>query len=229
MTPFWVVIPAAGQGSRLNPDIPKQFLSIAGKTILEHTLDRFLSLDGCQNIVLVVDERSLDIDSLVLPEKVTLLKVKSVSRAQSVLAGLQELERTIPTEALVLVHDAARPLLSSTDVRSLVQHLLLSGRAAILGKPVTDTLKRINGHAVTQTLDRTTLWRAQTPQGAPLSQLITAIADCLRDNLVITDESCALETMGYPVDMLQSTTCNTKLTTKDDLPYFEWALSETVL
>lgn len=222
--PVWVVIPAAGAGRRMQADCPKQYLRLHDKTILEHTLDLFLGLEAIRGIVVVTgaeDEYWPEI-----AEKLQGLPVHQTEggkeRADSVLNGLNYLlKQQVPADAVVLVHDAARPCLSPRDL-----HLLLAAAdscansGAILATPVRDTMKRsqtVNQPVISHTESRDNLWHALTPQMAGLAVLQDALSQGLTAGAEITDEASALEFSGLHPRLLEGESSNIKITRPADL------------
>ncbi|WP_193427163.1 2-C-methyl-D-erythritol 4-phosphate cytidylyltransferase, partial [Salmonella enterica] len=128
------------------------------------------------------------------------------------------LSKIASEEDWVLVHDAARPCVSQSSLIDLVNTAIQTDQAAILGIPVRDTLKRVvKSHDIETTVDRSTLWQAQTPQMAKLGTLKRAIQQALADGVTITDEASALEHIDEPVQVVQGRSDNIKITYPDDL------------
>ncbi len=223
--PFWVVIPAAGVGRRMQMDCPKQYLQLHGKTVLEHTLDIFLSMTAISGIVVVTsagDEYWPEI-----AEKLQGFPVHQTNggkeRANSVLNGLNYLrQQQIVTDAVILVHDAARPCLSSRDLHRLLAVVdSCAGSGAILATPVRDTMKRAQAGQqpvqIARTESRDHLWHALTPQMARLEVLQDALSRGLFAGAEITDEASALEFVGLHPYLLEGESSNIKITRPADL------------
>ena len=217
----WVIVPAAGQGARMAADRPKQYLCINGMTVLERTLLRLLEAADPIALVVALDARDSRFTDLAVAKHP---RVKSVvggaSRAASVWAAMQSIAAQARSDAVVLVHDAARPLVAAQDVAAVLACLRSNPQtAAVLAAPVADTLKQGTedkaGPRVQQTLNRDGVWAAQTPQGARFGALyqVLAQADCTQ----ITDESMALEAAAVPVQLVPATAPNFKLTRPLDL------------
>ena len=146
-------------------------------------------------------------------------------RADSVLAGLELLVGQATDEDWVLVHDAARPCLPLEALTVLVDQARRTGEGAILAEPVADTLKQVNDEgAVTGTVDRASLWRAQTPQLFPLFPLRAALAQCLEEGVPVTDEAMAMERAGRPVHVVEGPSSNIKVTVEADLAFADLVL-----
>ncbi|WP_319024806.1 bifunctional 2-C-methyl-D-erythritol 4-phosphate cytidylyltransferase/2-C-methyl-D-erythritol 2,4-cyclodiphosphate synthase [Nisaea sediminum] len=209
-----LLIVAAGRGTRLGSEIPKQYLKLAGKPVLRHALDRFLAHDaiGPVRIVIDPDHRTLyeeAVSGLDLPLPVP----GGAERGQSVLNGLRALAEDAPDQ--VLVHDAARPFVSP-QVIDRVLDAIEDVPGAIPALPVTDTLKRAGGLGgeITGTEDRRTLFRAQTPQGFHFKTLLEAHE---KTQKLATDDAALLEELGLAVRLVQGEEQLFKITTEDDL------------
>lgn len=225
-----VVIPAAGVGSRMQADKAKQYLAIHNKTILEHTVECFIELDFVSQIYVSIS----DTDDLYATLPISNFpKVNRVAggkeRADSVLNGIK-LAKSEGNE-WVMVHDAARPCVSKQDIEKLYAECLEKGEAGILATPVRDTMKRSRSgkQTIETTLDRNNMWHALTPQCAKVEDLNSALASELEDSgfvsKSITDEASALELAGYPVNLVQGSVKNIKITLPEDLELAEFYLS----
>ncbi|PIE00588.1 MAG: 2-C-methyl-D-erythritol 4-phosphate cytidylyltransferase [Thiothrix nivea] len=223
--PVWVVIPAAGAGQRMQMDCPKQYLQLHDKTVLEHTLNIFLGITAISGIVVVTsagDEYWPEI-----AEKLQGFPVHQTDggkeRADSVLNGLNYLhQQQVPADAVVLVHDAARPCLSSRDLRRLLAMVdSCADNGAILATPVHDTMKRAQAGQqpvqIAHTESRDHLWHALTPQMARLEVLQDALSRGLAARAAITDEASALEFVGLHPYLLEGESSNIKITRPADL------------
>ena len=166
--PLIAVIPAAGVGRRMQAAQPKQYLTIQGMTILEHSLGCLLDHPAITQAIVVVSPNDPYIQQLpVMQDPRVSLVDGGAERADSVLAGLQAID--IP-DAWVLVHDAARPCLARSDLDALIAAQASSPQGAILATPVRDTMKRGNGvQGIAQTVDRSDLWHALTPATIPFN------------------------------------------------------------
>jgi 2-C-methyl-D-erythritol 4-phosphate cytidylyltransferase len=215
---LYAVVPAAGVGARMQADRPKQYLVLQGKTILEHTLLKLLDFTAIEEIVLPVSSNDGYIKDLDIHrhDKVTLCE-GGQERFHSVLNGLQTLlNKGVSRDAWVMVHDVARPCIRLEDLNHLYKNANKNG--VILGMQVRDTMKRTKSNAqVTDTVDRTHLWHAQTPQLAPLGTLHDALSQSIQDGVPITDEASALEYIGIMPTMLAGHPSNIKITQPEDL------------
>lgn len=221
---FWVVIPAAGVGSRMQADRPKQYLPLAGRSIIEHTLNLFLPHPQLKGLVV-----SLAVDDPYWPQLACAQNERIVradggrERADSVLSGISKLyELGAKVEDWVLVHDAARPNLAQTDLDNLLSVLGQDEVGGLLGVPARDTLKRVGSNGrVQKTIDRSVVWQAFTPQMFRLGVLHRALADALASDVAITDEASAMEWAGYAPRMVEGRADNLKVTRPEDLAWLE--------
>lgn len=224
---FWAVIPAAGAGKRMLADRPKQYLSLAGSTVLEHTLSLFCSHEDVSGVVVAIDPDDAYWPSLAFAGKDAVTVVRGgKQRCHSVLNALNGLAGIAVNDDWVLVHDAARPCLPQSDLHKLMTELKDDSTGGILALPVTDTLKRANDdRTVCETVDRISLWRALTPQMFQLGTLKTALEWCLQNDIQVTDEASAMEHAGFRPRLIQGQSRNIKITQPGDLVLAEYYLS----
>jgi len=223
-----VVIVAAGEGTRTGGQELKQFRWVAGKPMLLHSVLEFQRRVDVAMVVCVLPRRyagdpppwlfQCDLDRL-------LTSVGGRTRGESVVNGLEDLSDEVQ---IVLVHDAARPLIDAATIDGVIAEAR-RGHGAIAALPVTDTLKEAaeNGH-VMRTVDRTRLWRAQTPQGFPRDMLEQAYASAKSDRIVATDDAALCERMGFPVVIVRGSERAFKITEEEDFARAEalYALSQ---
>lgn len=217
---FWVVIPAAGVGSRMRADRPKQYLPLNGRCLIEHTLDCFLNQPGLSGLVVCLsplDEWWPDLGCARDP-RITRAD-GGRERADSVLNGLQALIALGAGEQdWVLVHDAARPNLAESDLHNLLHTLQDDPVGGLLAVPVRDTLKLAGPDGrVSSTPDRSLFWQAYTPQMFRLGALRTALHDALAAGVTITDEASAMEWAGQAPRLVEGRADNIKVTRPEDL------------
>ena len=232
LSKVWVVIPAAGVGSRMQADRPKQYLNLAGKTVIEHTLACFSTHPLVAGIVVAItdgDPYWADLQPHLTDHIYCATGGKE--RADSVLNGLHYLHEQlhVTDETWVLVHDAARPCLSRADLDQLLACREQCGDAgALLAVPVRDTMKRAQAgtSCVAHTEDRNGLWHALTPQMAKLGILRHALLTGLQHGAVITDEASALEYAGLHPLLVEGDARNLKITRPADLALAEFLLSQ---
>ena len=221
--PVWAVIPAAGSGSRMRSQIPKQYLCFQGKTLLEHCLERLLSHPEIDGAVLVLRDDDRRWDKLeYIPAKPLFTTHGGAERLNSVYSGLTTLQFRCGNDAIALVHDAVRPLVRHADLDRLIDAARDNQAGAILACPVTDTLKRQNETMeIEDTLPRKGLWRAQTPQAFHLAPLLNALKRAIDDAVNVTDDAEALEMIGYHPRLVEGSTDNIKITSPGDLQLAE--------
>lgn len=219
---FIAIVPAAGIGSRMQADRPKQYLKILGKTILEHTLSIFLSYEKINQIILPVAENDPYLSGIDLLQDPRIKVVTGgTNRADSVLNGLRSIENK---KSWVLVHDAARPCLRHEDLGKLVQ--IQDENGAILAIPAVDTIKRSNADLQIQhTEDRSQLWLAQTPQFFPVELLQNALEQAEKQGFIVTDEASAMELAGFRPHLVAGRSDNIKVTRPEDLALAEFYLT----
>lgn len=229
---FFLVLPAAGSGRRAGLALPKQFVPLAGKPILQHTLERFAVLPEISAIVLAVDEQDVYTKDFLasLPaalRKRVLTVPGGTERMYSVLNALEYLAGLAAGDDWVLVHDAVRPCLRRSDIHRLFA-ALEGTPGGLLALPVRDTLKRADAQGrVVATLDRSELWQAATPQMFRHGLLLRALREAAAAGLVVTDEAAAVERLGVPVQLVQGQTDNIKVTWPEDLQLAEALLGVT--
>ena len=214
----WAVIPAAGIGERIGAEIPKQYLQISGKTILEHALSPFLVNQRIKSLVIALNEKDTYFTHLNIQSNKNIFTVTGgQSRAQSVYNALLEIKDRINSNDFVLVHDAARPCLSENDLNELIDASMDNDVGCILASPMADTVKKVSNGKIVETLDRTELWRAYTPQMFRYHHLLGALDHCLNSNIPVTDEASAIEAVGLQSRVVPGDATNIKITTPDDL------------
>lgn len=230
----FLVLPAAGSGRRMQQTIPKQYLQVLGKTLLQHTLENLGSLELLDRIVLAVSPADDQIDAVLtaLPpavkEKVMLVE-GGAERSQSVRNAVAALSVHAAPMDWVLVHDAVRPCVRCDDVRRLLDELKDEPAGGLLAQPVRDTLKLADSDGYVQrTVDRSGLWQAGTPQVFRHGVLLQALDHCEAQGLSVTDEAAAVETLALPVKLVQGHSDNIKLTWPEDLAMVETLLQARV-
>lgn len=219
----WVVIPAAGIGKRMQSDIPKQYLKINNKTVLEHTLNCFLFHPDVAGIIVVLNTDDYYWKTIKLSsnhDKPIYTVEGGKERSDSVMQGLDYLlmVEQLADDSWVMVHDAARPCLIEKDINSLLSIRSKSSVGGILASPVRDTMKRAvsNTKLIANTESRDDLWHALTPQLFRIGELKDAINHCLEKGISVTDESSALEATGKQVQLVEGSMNNIKITQQSD-------------
>ncbi|MFP4560235.1 MAG: 2-C-methyl-D-erythritol 4-phosphate cytidylyltransferase [Thiohalorhabdus sp.] len=220
----WAIVPGAGIGSRMGSERPKQYLELAGRTILEHTLERLLDQGEIHAVLPVIrpDDPYWPTvrDRLGGHPKLLAEAAGGKERADSVANGLAALTHRT-TRDLILIHDAVRPCIRTEEIRAVIGAAAeIAG--AILAVPVADTLKRVDGEGrIEATVDRAGLWRAQTPQVFPAGILEEALEAARHNPAPATDEASLLERAGYPVQVVAGREDNLKVTRPEDLALAE--------
>lgn len=212
---YFALIPAAGVGSRMGAHRePKQYLPLGDKSMLEHSIDAMLADPRIERVFVVVAASDARWPALRVRERVEFLAVGGASRAESVRNGLSALAGRCGDDDRVLVHDAARPCLGSAQLAQLIDAAGAEDDGGLLAVPLTDTLKRSEGGRSAATLDRSTLWCAQTPQLFRIGSLRAALSGPLDG---ITDEASAMERLGHAPRLVAGVSTNVKVTTPEDL------------
>jgi 2-C-methyl-D-erythritol 4-phosphate cytidylyltransferase len=217
--PIWAIVPASGIGARMQGQVPKQYLQLCGKSILEHTLDRLLSFKQIDGVILVLREDDQIWQTLNYQSRKPLITATGGDERQnSVFSGLLKLLKLESADPLVMVHDAVRPLVSHQDLQQLIKSAKQNPAGAILGVPVSDTLKRQDDHSnVAETVERSGLWRAFTPQLFRAKLLLKAFEYVSKYNLPITDDAAAIEALGMRPALVECSAQNIKITHPQDL------------
>lgn len=223
---YWVIVPAAGIGSRMNADRPKQYLSLIDKTVIEHTLQKLLGYPMFSGLFVGISSddqywRQLPVSD---DDRISCYQGGS-ERVDTVLNGLKAVASQASPDDWVLVHDVARPCVSVDDIDHMIQELASSPVGGVLGVPVADTLKKVIDGRVVDTVDRSSLWRAYTPQMFRYGTLLRALENGLEKGVVITDEASAIEAEGLVPVMVQGSAENIKITQPSDLKLAEIYLS----
>jgi 2-C-methyl-D-erythritol 4-phosphate cytidylyltransferase/2-C-methyl-D-erythritol 2,4-cyclodiphosphate synthase len=227
---LWAIVPAAGRGERFSSadplGVPKQYTPLLGRSVLEWSLRALLGEPRIHGIVAVIaggDERWPEVAKHLDSPKVH-STVGGAQRQDSVMNGLEFLASRAAAEDWILVHDAARPCLSGAEIKALADVLEFgpAGRAAgavggaVLAAPIVDTVKR-ERTAGMETVDRTGLWRALTPQVFAYAQLRRALQDAARAGVAVTDEAQAMERIGIGAVLVPGSPFNIKVTRAEDL------------
>lgn len=218
---------AAGKGSRFGAQIPKQYLTLADKTVLEHSVAR-LNHPNIDDLTLVIakdDEQASGLDLAF--EGAIHYAIGGAERWQSVHAGVAAIRGCgADDNDWVLIHDAARPCLPKQDLQDLLDALSTNPcEAVILAAPVVDTLKQVVHDKIVKTVDRSALWQAQTPQAFRLKALEEVLSMVAKTDMLITDEASGFEMMGREVQIVTGSRLNMKLTYAEDLPLLEAVLT----
>ena len=201
-----VVIVASGKGQRANLGYNKVFHVMKdGKTVLDHSVDLFYDDEDCINIIVVTSEECFD----QIKDNDKLIKVIGGEyRKDSVFNGLDKV-----TSEYVFVHDGARPFIRKENIDELKQEVVKK-KAVILGHMASDTVKQIDGDRIVKTIDRETIFLAETPQVFKTDILVDCYRRC--EDIIFTDEASLVESLGYDVYVVKNRFSNPKLTIHDD-------------
>jgi 2-C-methyl-D-erythritol 4-phosphate cytidylyltransferase len=227
LSPVWVVIPAAGVGKRMKLDLPKQYLKINNKPLIEYTVSCFTNHPDVAGIVIALDSddpywKLLNIDSKTTP----IYTVEGgLERSDSVMQALDYLSMVerVMDDSWVMVHDAARPCLSEADINGLLELRKNDVVGGLLASPARDTMKRSSTELnsdhieVSHTEPRNDLWHALTPQMFKLGPLKKALQYCHEKNIALTDEASAMEAIGEHPVLVEGSYNNIKVTHPSDI------------
>jgi 2-C-methyl-D-erythritol 4-phosphate cytidylyltransferase len=215
---YWAIVPAAGVGKRMGTEIPKQYLEVTGKPVLQHTLERLLSVAEFSGVVVALSREDGFWPGLPLAGNPRLLTAEGgKERADSVLSALERLSSHAAPNDWVLVHDAARLCITHSDVLKLINTLRNDPVGGILALPSTDTLKGVENGLIVDTVDRNHVWRALTPQMFRYGALKQALKEAAELGLTVTDEASALELKGETPRIVEGRPDNIKITRPEDL------------
>ena len=225
MVKYNVIVLAAGQGKRMNAGKNKQFIELLNEPLIIHTLKNFIQDSWCQNIYLVINPNEQEqMEDLIVSyqwqDQITFVhggRERQESGYQGLLAISEEQQ-----DMIVMIHDGARPFVEKSHLHELAQ-AANKKKAALLAVPVTDTIKRKNGDKI-ETLDRSTLWAAQTPQAFNYPLIKKAHEQAIASEYLGTDDVSLVEALGEPVDIVHGTYQNVKLTTQEDIVRAEMIL-----
>ncbi|MBX9706246.1 MAG: 2-C-methyl-D-erythritol 4-phosphate cytidylyltransferase [Gammaproteobacteria bacterium] len=213
---YWAIVPAAGAGKRFG-GLAKQYQLIAGKPMLERTLEPLLANPEIDKVMVALAADDSHWSQLSVSNHPKILTcVGGAERADSVLCGLTALQTVAQPDDWVLVHDAARPCLRAADLERLLTDVADSDVGGLLATPVADTLKRETNHQVKETLAREHLWQAQTPQMFRFGMLRTALQQAQQQGITVTDEAMAVEALGQQPLLVQGSRDNIKITYPED-------------
>lgn len=216
---LWLIVPAAGRGRRMGADRPKQYLPLAGRPVLAHTLTRLHRAYPQASLRLCLDADDGWFDPAWVPFADWRRVAGGEERVDSVVRALEDLAPEASDDDLVLVHDVARPCVHPDDLRRLLEVLDTDPVGGLLAAPVADTMKRADGAGrVAATESRDGLWHALTPQGFRYGLLSEALGAARRAGIVVTDEASAVEALGLAPRLVAGRRDNLKITHPEDLP-----------
>lgn len=220
MPDIYALIPAAGSGSRMGAEIPKQYQLLAGRPLICHAVETLCTHARVAQVFVVLaqdDARFRQIDGLAHKERLSPLYCGGATRSASVLNGLMAMADVVEPDDWVMVHDAARPCLTAHLIDRLINELANDKVGGLLAVPVADTLKRADGHdrnRIAATVPRENLWQAQTPQMFRYRLLLEAMRKAPLAG--VTDEASAIERMGLHPRLVMGSPGNLKVTWPDD-------------
>ncbi|WHY67215.1 2-C-methyl-D-erythritol 4-phosphate cytidylyltransferase [Neobacillus sp. SuZ13] len=222
---YQVILPAAGQGKRMGAGKNKLLLELNRVPVLIHTLKVFEEDNACSKIIVAIHPQD--------EEEFKALFIKyNVAKAIHLVHGGKERQdsifnalKTVETDGIILVHDAARPFISKEHIYRLTKVAEDTG-AAILGVPAKDTIKKVQDGLVVETVERSSLWAVQTPQAFRISLLMEAYEKAEKDSFLGTDDASLVERTGHPITMVEGDYDNIKLTTPEDIFFAEAILEK---
>ncbi len=228
LSKLWGVIPAAGSGMRMGEAVPKQYLPLAGRTVIEHSMARLAALPRVAGLVVALAEGDPYWSTLQPQLGVPVQRITGgAERCHSVLAALTWLLGVADAHDWVLVHDAARPCVRRADLQRLIATLAEDSVGGLLAVPARDTKKRADATGrVLETVDRADLWQAQTPQMFRLGTLHEALSRAIAAGVLVTDEASAMEQAGLMPRLVEGHADNIKITRPEDLVLAEFYLSQ---
>ncbi|MGN1281073.1 MAG: 2-C-methyl-D-erythritol 4-phosphate cytidylyltransferase [Succinivibrio sp.] len=208
-----VIVPAAGVGKRMRLNIPKQYAKISEKTVLEHTVQSLLSSPYVNNVIIGISPQDEYFDSIKWKDEGRIIRGEGgAERSDTVRLNIP----LVKTE-YVMVHDAARPMLSAKDIGALAVATENNADGAILACRVADTLKEVKDGVIVKTVPRENIYRAYTPQLFKTRYLADALDNAYAKGLTVTDDASAMELSGFKVQIVEGRADNFKLTTPEDL------------
>ena len=227
MNNFVAIIPAAGDSSRYSGEVPKQFLKVDGRTVLELSIKPLLDFSECLGVCVLVPPEDQYHKALEIKDNPKIFVVKGgTSRFDSVSKGVKFWQQSELSYDYILIHDAARPCLRSSDVQQLLDSIDDEIDGVVLGIPCSDTIKKVSaeGSLILNTLDRSKLWRAFTPQ---IFRKEVLQKNALEENIEkeFTDEASLVEANGGKLKMVKGFEDNIKLTFSEDLGLIKSILS----
>jgi len=222
-----VIIPAAGSGSRLKSDIPKPYIEIGGRAIIEYTIDKFLAVDGISQIIIATSasylNRAEQILDQIVPDHIKSAVVEGGEERQD---SINNALKTIKSSELVAIHDAVRPFIKPAQIQKCCRLASMNG-GAIIAVPAKDTIKQVDHEQLIQhTPDRSRLWQAQTPQIFRREIITKAYKQAAKDDFKGTDDSSLAERIGTTVKVVEGSRENFKITYPLDLQVAQILLNQ---
>lgn len=226
----WVIIPSAGTGQRFNHSLPKQYLDINGRTVLEWSIRLFLDKPWVSKILLPIAKEDHFFANLEIAHHEKIVPVwGGQTRMQSVANALTHLASLVQNHDWVIVHDAARPCLHPSDLNQFIENLIEDEVGGILASKMKDTIKQVFNNIINKTVPRDYLWQALTPQMFRYDVLVEAFSYCQALNLIVTDEASAVEQLGKAVRIVEAKYPNPKLTQPQDISFIKLLINQNTL
>ncbi len=217
---YFLIIPASGIGSRMKLKQPKQYLKLEnGLSVLDQTLKILLNIEKINGCIVAIAKNDTEFKNSTFANHNKLLAtaVGGKKRFHSVISALNALRPFAKDNDWVLVHDAVRPCVKANEVINLINQLKNHVVGGLLATKIVDTIKKSHHNIVENTLDRSLLWQAQTPQMYRFSVLSEALENVVQNNLTITDEANSIEYLGLKSVLVRASKSNIKITTAEDL------------
>ncbi|XBC37529.1 MAG: 2-C-methyl-D-erythritol 4-phosphate cytidylyltransferase [Buchnera aphidicola (Meitanaphis microgallis)] len=218
------IVPAAGIGSRMLSNIPKQYIKIRGCTILEHSIKFLLAHSSIKRIIIVLNKKDIFFHKLSISSHPRIFYVIGGDlRVCSVLSGLL----VINDVKWVIIHDAVRPCLNYNDLNKIISLTNTSKIGGILATPVNNTIKYSKDNRnVISTISRYQLWNALTPQCFPIKLLLACLRKAMNEGINVTDEASAMEHCGYYPQLIRGSSSNIKVTYPEDISFVSFYLGK---
>lgn len=215
---IWAILPAAGIGRRMGSPIPKQYLTLAGKPVIQHSMEKLLRVSALRELVIALHPEDEHFEKLKLPDDRLSLVSGGDTRQESVLNALIAMSTRAKHDDIVLIHDAVRPCVLVEDIERLLESIAGQDAGALLATPQDNTLKTVDrAGKLEETVDRSRYWQALTPQGFPYGLMLEAMQEAVAAGMAITDEASAIEAKGLRPLLVEGDRNNIKITRESDL------------
>lgn len=227
-TQHWLIVPAAGVGKRMQTNSPKQYLQILGQSVIDHTIERLLSFPHFKKVQVGISSTDTYwAQSQAARNPRVVVCPGGDERVETVLNAMRLLKNAAKPNDWIWVHDAARPCITQSDLFKLLELTTTDEVGGVLAVPVADTIKRVeSGLCVSNTVDRSSLWRAFTPQVFRYEILHAALERAVQQRWPVTDESSAVELAGYTPKVVAGRSDNIKITQPGDLELAAFIMAE---